>query len=88
MYPFLLSTTLTDQAVLHTLTLDHILSVLEKKGVAYWWDGPIDEFVPLPLLEDGRSALDTWRKGTDNGRLVRQWHLLVNAQRGRTSGSR
>lgn len=39
--------------------------MLEDKGIAHWWNGPIDDFVPPALLEEGRSPSETWRKGTD-----------------------
>ncbi|KAF5383170.1 hypothetical protein D9615_005042 [Tricholomella constricta] len=55
----------SDQAVLDSGSLDHILSVLEVKGVAHWWNGPVDDFVPPALREEGRSPSETWRKGTD-----------------------
>ncbi|KAL0958174.1 hypothetical protein HGRIS_000337 [Hohenbuehelia grisea] len=50
-----------DSSVLSTESLDHILTVLEKKGVQYWWDGPVEEFIPPNL----RSTNEEWRKGTD-----------------------
>ena len=54
------------RAVLDSQSLTHILSVLEEKGVGYWWDGPIEEFVP-PHLRDGEGGdvAKVWRKGTD-----------------------
>lgn len=55
----------TGESVLDPDSLDHILSVLEAKGVAHWWDGPIEDFVPPRLREDGRPAAEKWRKGTD-----------------------
>ncbi|KAG6887858.1 hypothetical protein C0992_010462 [Termitomyces sp. T32_za158] len=55
----------SDQAVLDAATLDHIISVIEEKGVAHWWNGPIDDFVPPALREEGHSPSETWRKGTD-----------------------
>ncbi|TDL24631.1 isoleucyl-tRNA synthetase [Rickenella mellea] len=71
----------SDRAFLDTRTLEHILPILEKKGVAYWWDGPVDEFVPDHLrrevasessgsrnsteAEAGRDVAEEWRKGTD-----------------------
>jgi isoleucyl-tRNA synthetase len=42
-----------------------MLSVLESKGIDYWWDGPVDEFVPPHLRKDGISSSSEWRKGTD-----------------------
>ncbi|KAF8219688.1 isoleucyl-tRNA synthetase [Tricholoma matsutake] len=55
----------SDRVVLDVESLNYILSVLEKKGVAYWWDGPVEDFVSPSLLEEGRPAGETWRKGTD-----------------------
>ncbi|KAJ7755391.1 tRNA synthetases class I-domain-containing protein [Mycena maculata] len=55
----------TDTAVLDSPTLEHILRVLDKKGIGYWWEGPVEEFVP-PALREAGVAVDTlWRKGTD-----------------------
>ncbi|KAI9432988.1 tRNA synthetases class I-domain-containing protein [Lactarius indigo] len=54
----------TDKAYLDTRTLDHILSVLDKRGVAYWWEGPIDDFLP-PFLYEHDANLSNWRKSTD-----------------------
>ncbi|KAG5634944.1 hypothetical protein H0H81_000255 [Sphagnurus paluster] len=55
----------TDEAVLDNDSLNHILSVLEEKGVSHWWTGPVEDFVPPLLREDGRAASEVWRKGTD-----------------------
>lgn len=55
----------TDDAVLNTDTLNHILAVLDEKGVEHWWDGPVEDFVPPSLLVAGRPASDIWRKSTD-----------------------
>ncbi len=54
----------TDSAYLDARTLDHILSVLDKKGVAYWWEGPIVDFLP-PFLKEYDANLSNWRKSTD-----------------------
>jgi isoleucyl-tRNA synthetase len=53
-----------DNAHLDSCILDHILAILDKKGVAYWWEGPIDEFFPPFLLEVDADAAN-WHKGTD-----------------------
>ncbi|KAL0568341.1 isoleucine-tRNA ligase, partial [Marasmius crinis-equi] len=56
-----------DKAVLDSESLDHILSVLETKGTAHWWDGPVEDFIP-PSLKGDTTPEDlrkTWRKGTD-----------------------
>lgn len=55
----------TERAVLDTDSLDHILGVLKEKGVEYWWDGPVEEFVPPTLQQDGAPVNEIWRKGTD-----------------------
>jgi isoleucyl-tRNA synthetase len=54
----------TDKAYLDSRTLDYILAVLNEKGVAYWWEGPTDEFLP-PFLRKDDEDLSNWRKGTD-----------------------
>ncbi|KAH9077901.1 tRNA synthetases class I-domain-containing protein [Lactarius deliciosus] len=54
----------TDKAYLDARTLDHILSVLDKRGVAYWWEGPIGDFLP-PFLQEHDANLSNWRKSTD-----------------------
>lgn len=57
----------TDRAVLDSTTLTHIISVLEEKGVAHWWDGPVADFVPPSLLDSDSSVPvdQLWKKGTD-----------------------
>jgi isoleucyl-tRNA synthetase len=51
--------------VLDSRSVDHILSVLELKGTDYWWNGPVEEFVPPHIRKDGVSLSSEWRKGTD-----------------------
>lgn len=55
----------TDRAILDAHTLTHILAILEAKGVAYWWDGSADEFVPDALRCELGGGEGVWRKGTD-----------------------
>ncbi|KAH6900891.1 isoleucyl-tRNA synthetase [Coprinopsis sp. MPI-PUGE-AT-0042] len=59
----------SDKAILDSTTLDHILGVLQEKGVSYWWTGPIEAFLPPALLEQvkakGVEASTVYRKGTD-----------------------
>ncbi|KAJ7039834.1 tRNA synthetases class I-domain-containing protein [Mycena alexandri] len=55
----------TDKAVLDSSTLEHILVVLNEKGIEYWWEGPVEEFVPPALREEGVPLNEVWRKGTD-----------------------
>jgi isoleucyl-tRNA synthetase len=56
--------TLTGESYLDSRVLDHILAVLDKNGVAYWWEGPIDELLP-PFLLEVDANLRNWRKGSD-----------------------
>ncbi|KAG8758951.1 isoleucine-tRNA ligase [Ceratobasidium sp. 428] len=51
----------SDEALLTSESLGHIISVLREKGMQYWWDGPAEEFVPPSERSNGR----VWRKGTD-----------------------
>lgn len=51
--------------MLDSRSVDHILSVLESKGTDYWWNGPVDDFVPPHLRKDGVSLSSEWHKGTD-----------------------
>lgn len=58
----------TDRVYLDEDTLNHILPILNKKGVASWWTGPVEEFLPPKLA--AISSADTplskqWKKGTD-----------------------
>ena len=52
------------RVVLDSPTLDYIINALEKKALD-WWESPIEEFVPPKLLENGKSAAETWVKGRD-----------------------
>ncbi|KAJ6631136.1 tRNA synthetases class I-domain-containing protein [Mycena sp. CBHHK59/15] len=55
----------TDKAVLDSPTLEHILAVLDRRGIEYWWEGPVEEFVPPSLRQEGVAVAELWRKGTD-----------------------
>ncbi|TFK49438.1 isoleucyl-tRNA synthetase [Heliocybe sulcata] len=55
----------TDTAVMDGASLTHILSVLDEKGTAHWWDGPVEDFVPPHLHKEGEDPAITYRKGTD-----------------------
>jgi isoleucyl-tRNA synthetase len=54
----------TGRVVLDSPTLDYILNAMESKNLD-WYQAPIEEFVPPWLLEDGKSAAETWEKGRD-----------------------
>lgn len=58
----------TGDAILTEETLDHILKILEEKGTSYWWEGPVEEFIPNSLspkyppgsLIKGTDTMDVW----------------------------
>ncbi|KAG8693855.1 isoleucine-tRNA ligase [Ceratobasidium sp. 394] len=51
----------SDEALLTPESLGHIISVLREKGMQYWWDGPVEDFI----LPSERPSRRVWRKGTD-----------------------
>ncbi|KAF8157025.1 tRNA synthetases class I-domain-containing protein [Crassisporium funariophilum] len=55
----------TGAVVLDFPTLDFILNALESNPALDWWKSPIEAFVPPHLLEDGKTADETWEKGKD-----------------------
>ena len=54
----------SDRVVLDMESLGYILEAMEKKDLD-WWTAPIEHFVPPWLLEDGKTAAETWEKGQD-----------------------
>ncbi|EJT99273.1 mitochondrial isoleucyl-tRNA synthetase [Dacryopinax primogenitus] len=66
----------TDEAYLSAESLDHIIPVLEKHGIDYWWEGPVEDFIPPHLqgknLRKGTDTMDVW---FDSGS---SWSLLGN----------
>ncbi|KAG0707905.1 tRNA synthetases class I-domain-containing protein [Suillus ampliporus] len=55
----------TDNAVLTSESLTHILRVLSEQGVAHWWEGPVEDFLTPELLAQFEGGPEAWRKGTD-----------------------
>ncbi|QRV82004.1 Isoleucyl-tRNA synthetase [Ceratobasidium sp. AG-Ba] len=51
----------TDEALLTSESLGHIISVLREKGTHHWWNGPVEDFTPPSENASGR----VWCKGTD-----------------------
>jgi isoleucyl-tRNA synthetase len=54
----------TGEAILNSVSLAHIIGVLDKKGVDHWWQGHVDEFIP-PSMEGRRlrkatETMDVW----------------------------
>ncbi|KAH8101837.1 isoleucyl-tRNA synthetase [Cristinia sonorae] len=80
----------TNRAVLDSESLNHILAILEQKGVRYWWDGPVEEFIPPHLKVDGENAAEAWQKGTDTMDVWfdsgSSWSMLQDL-RGETQGN-
>ncbi|TCD67808.1 isoleucine-tRNA ligase [Steccherinum ochraceum] len=76
----------TNRAVLDSTSLDHILSILEEKGVRHWWDGPVEDFVPTHLRVEGENVAETWQKGTDTMDVWfdsgTSWSMLQNPHAG------
>jgi isoleucyl-tRNA synthetase len=60
-----LYSTPTDTAILSSEPLTHILRVLSVRGMADWWEGPIEDFLTPELLASGLAQ----RHGHD-GRLA------------------
>lgn len=58
-------------------SLDHIIAVLQEKGVDYWWSGPDEDFVPPSHKGEtwtrGFDTLDVW---FDSGT---SWSLIADA---------
>jgi isoleucyl-tRNA synthetase len=50
--------------LLSTASLDHIISVLETKGMDHWWTGDVEDFIPDSHrgqdLSRGIDTLDVW----------------------------
>lgn len=51
----------TGEPFLSKETLDHIIPILEAKGIDHWWSDSVDEFVPESLKSSGKE----FRKGFD-----------------------
>ncbi|KAJ7579300.1 tRNA synthetases class I-domain-containing protein [Mycena floridula] len=60
----------SESAILDADSMRHILGVLRSKGLQYWWDGPVEDFIPPQALEKYPTPAEVplnqaWRKGTD-----------------------
>ncbi|KAJ3517915.1 hypothetical protein NLJ89_g199 [Agrocybe chaxingu] len=78
----------TGRAILDAPTLDYILNAMESKNLD-WWDASIEHFVPPWLLEEGKTAAETWEKGRDTMDVWfdsgSSWSMLAEMGVGRTS---
>ncbi|AFR98680.2 isoleucine-tRNA ligase [Cryptococcus neoformans C23] len=59
--------------------LEHVISVLDAKGVDYWWTGPVEEFVP-PVhkgqqITKGFDTLDVWFDSGSSWTMLREANL-------------
>lgn len=52
------------EPIVDDITIGHIIEVLTDKGTDHWWNGPIEDFIPLHLngqtLTKGTDTLDVW----------------------------
>ncbi|WVN90528.1 uncharacterized protein L203_105764 [Cryptococcus depauperatus CBS 7841] len=59
-------------------TLNHVIGVLDAKGIDYWWTGSLEDFIPLfrkgQLISKGIDTLDVW---FDSGS---SWTMLLKDQ--------
>lgn len=53
------------RALLDNDSLDHIISVLDRKGTSHWWDGPVEDFLPPTVKAESKDYAQEWRKGMD-----------------------
>ncbi|KAH8883635.1 isoleucyl-tRNA synthetase [Thozetella sp. PMI_491] len=55
----------SDEAVLTEESVEHIISVIQERGIDAWWSDPADDmaWVPPSLRQDGKGG--AWRRGTD-----------------------
>ncbi|WRT67996.1 uncharacterized protein IL334_004971 [Kwoniella shivajii] len=46
----------------YSVTLEHIIAVLDREGIDHWWKGPIEDFVPAggTAITRGYDTLDVW----------------------------
>lgn len=58
----------TGESILTSDSLSYIIDVLDRKGTAHWWEGPVEDFVSLSLaaqhppntLMKGMDTMDVW----------------------------
>lgn len=73
--------TTTGEAFLNSETLDHIIPVLDAKGIDAWWSEDVDIFVPPSLKAEKRSfvkgidTMDVWFDSGSSWTLIRELGL-------------
>lgn len=59
--------------------LEHVISVLDAKGIDYWWTGPVEEFVPPShkgqQITKGFDTLDVWFDSGSSWTMLREANL-------------
>lgn len=59
--------------------LEHVIGVLDTKGVDYWWTGPVEEFVPPShkgqKITKGFDTLDVWFDSGSSWTMLREANL-------------
>lgn len=67
------------QPLLTVESLEHIISVLQDKGLDYWWSAPAEEFVPPSRKGEhftkGIDTLDVWFDSGTSWSLIADAHL-------------
>jgi isoleucyl-tRNA synthetase len=59
---------ITGESILTSDSLSYIIDVLDRKGTAHWWEGPVEDFVSISLaaqhppnmLMKGTDTMDVW----------------------------
>ncbi len=54
-----------DGAVLTEETVEHIISVIQERGIDAWWSDAPDNPVWIPKSLRGKASTGTWSRGTD-----------------------
>ncbi|KAK8858784.1 isoleucine-tRNA ligase [Kwoniella newhampshirensis] len=71
------------QPIMDSETLTHIINVLEKKGVDHWWNGPVEDFIPLShqdqRLSRGYDTLDVWFDSGSSWTMLQEANLRASS---------
>ncbi|WOO76802.1 Isoleucine--tRNA ligase [Vanrija pseudolonga] len=69
----------TGEPLLTEESVEHILGVLNEKGVDHWWSGPTEDFIPPSfkgqVFTRGYDTLDVWFDSGTSWTLIEAAHL-------------
>lgn len=69
----------TGEPLLTEESVEHILGVLNEKGVDHWWSGPTEDFIPPAfkgqVFTRGYDTLDVWFDSGTSWTLIEAAHL-------------